>query len=154
MCSSVIQTITTFAFFAVSLQLAATSFVLTPRDIIGNGFGASYYSFSTASKASSPPWIQSSQWYVIISCQQVLAVSDFAYQPLGNTVKCLTAASNSDAVVVTIQPCREPASQKWTFGGGVVEVFGRKWLGVPEGRLVDGTKLQIWTCSTNNANQK
>jgi hypothetical protein len=33
-------------------------------------------------------------------------------------------------------------------------VFGNKCLDVPEGRFVDGTKLQIWTCSTNNANQK
>jgi hypothetical protein len=73
---------------------------------------------------------------------------------LENTAKCLTAASNSDAAIVTIQPCTGSASQKWTFGGGVVKVFGNKCLDVPEGRLVDGTKLQIWTCSTNNANQK
>ena len=32
-------------------------------------------------------------------------------------------------------------------------MFGTKCLDVPEGRLVDGTKLQIWTCSTNNPNQ-
>jgi len=66
----------------------------------------------------------------------------------------LTAASNVNAAAVTIQPCTGSASQKWTFGGGVVKVFGDKCLEVPEGSGADGTKVQISSCSTDNANQK
>jgi len=64
----------------------------------------------------------------------------------------LTAASNVNAAIVTIQPCTGSASQKWTFDGGVVKVFGDKCLEVPSG--TDGTKVQISSCSTNNPNQK
>ncbi|KIM37840.1 carbohydrate-binding module family 13 protein [Hebeloma cylindrosporum] len=105
--SSVIQTLTAFAFLAISV------------------------------KAQTPAFI-----------------GELLLEPGLNSAKCLTAASNADAAFVTIQPCTGSASQKWTFSGGVVKVFGNKCLDVPEGKLVDGTKLQIWTCSTNNANQK
>lgn len=68
--------------------------------------------------------------------------------------KCLTAASNTDGAIVTIQGCTGAAAQKWTFSGGTVKVFGTKCLDVPSGNTADGTKLQIWTCSVNNANQQ
>ncbi|KAF8071514.1 carbohydrate-binding module family 13 protein [Lyophyllum atratum] len=68
--------------------------------------------------------------------------------------KCLTAASNTDGAFVTIETCTYAANQEWTFSGGTIKVFGTKCLDVPEGSTVDGTKMQIWTCSTNNANQK
>jgi hypothetical protein len=68
--------------------------------------------------------------------------------------KCLTAASNTDGAKVTIQPCTNAASQKWTFsGGGQVKAYGNKCLDVTSGKNADGTKMQIWTCSTNNPNQ-
>ena len=86
--------------------------------------------------------------------QQVLAVFEFAHKPLGSIAKYLTAVQYSDTAIVTIQLCSGSASQQWTTRGGVVTVFGNKWLDVPEGRLADGTKPQIWTCSTNNANRK
>ncbi|KIM37844.1 carbohydrate-binding module family 13 protein [Hebeloma cylindrosporum] len=75
-------------------------------------------------------------------------------EPGLSSAKCLTAASNVNAASVTIQPCTGSASQKWTFGGGVVKVFGDKCLAVPEGSAADGTKLQISTCLTDNPNQK
>ncbi len=33
-------------------------------------------------------------------------------------------------------------------------VYGNKCLDVTDGKNADGTKMQIWTCSTNNPNQK
>ena len=112
-------------------------------------FGSNYNSFSAASKVGS-----SANPVLIVVRHQVLAISDFADKPLENTAKCLTAASNADAAIVTIQPCTGSASQQCTFRGGVVAVFGNKWLGVSESRLLDGTKLRIWTCSRSNANRK
>lgn len=68
---------------------------------------------------------------------------------------CLTAASNNDGAAVTIQSCTGSAAQKWTFAGnGQVTVYGNKCLDVTDGKNADGTKMQIWTCSTNNPNQK
>ncbi|KAF5379825.1 hypothetical protein D9615_005796 [Tricholomella constricta] len=68
--------------------------------------------------------------------------------------KCMTAASNTDGAVVTIEPCTYSANQKWTFTGGGVQIFGTKCLDVPSGSTVDGTKLQIWSCTGNNPNQQ
>ena len=68
--------------------------------------------------------------------------------------KCLTASSNSDGAAVTLQGCTGAAAQKWIFTGTTVTVFGNKCLDVTDGKNSDGTKLQIWTCSTNNANQQ
>lgn len=68
--------------------------------------------------------------------------------------KCLTAASNNDGAVVTIQGCTGADAQKWTFDGGSVKVFGNKCLDVTDGSTADGVKLQIWTCNVPNANQQ
>ncbi|PPQ83495.1 hypothetical protein CVT25_006985 [Psilocybe cyanescens] len=75
-------------------------------------------------------------------------------EPALTSAKCLTAASNTDGASVTIQSCNGSASQKWTFSGGSVKVFGNKCLDVTGGTTTDGTKMQIWTCTSNNANQQ
>lgn len=68
---------------------------------------------------------------------------------------CLTAASNNDGAIVTIESCTGATSQKWTFTGGSVQVYGNKCLDVTNGSTANGVKLQIWTCSTNgNPNQQ
>lgn len=75
-------------------------------------------------------------------------------QTVLNNGKCLTASSNTNGAAVTLQGCTGAAAQKWTFTGTTVTVFGNKCLDVTGGQNSDGTKLQIWTCSTNNANQQ
>jgi hypothetical protein len=77
------------------------------------------------------------------------------FQPGISSLKCLTAASNSDGARVTIQDCVSgQQNQMWVMNNGVnVRVFGNKCLDVPEGKTTDGTKLQIWTCSDGNQNQ-
>ncbi|KDQ24799.1 carbohydrate-binding module family 13 protein [Pleurotus ostreatus PC15] len=75
-------------------------------------------------------------------------------EPGVNNGKCLTAASNNDGAVVTIQGCTGADAQKWTFDGGSVKVFGNKCLDVTDGSTADGVKLQIWTCNVPNANQQ
>ncbi|KJA25073.1 carbohydrate-binding module family 13 protein [Hypholoma sublateritium FD-334 SS-4] len=82
-------------------------------------------------------------------------IGQLLLQPGLNTAICLTAASNNDGAAVTIQPCTGSTAQKWTFAGnGQVTVYGNKCLDVTDGKNADGTKMQIWTCSTNNPNQK
>ena len=72
-----------------------------------------------------------------------------------NLGKCITATSNVDGAPVTLQTCTGADSQKWTFDSGSVKVFGSKCLDVVNGQNADGTKLQIWTCSSNqNPNQQ
>jgi Ricin-type beta-trefoil lectin domain len=66
----------------------------------------------------------------------------------------LTAASNTDGAAVTIQGCTDAVAQKWTFTGGSVYIFDNKCLDVTGGSTADGTKLQIWTCTSNNQNQQ
>jgi hypothetical protein len=66
----------------------------------------------------------------------------------------LTAASNTDGAIVTIQACAGTTAQQWTFTAGSVKIFGNKCLDVPSGSTTNGNKLQIWTCGANNANQQ
>lgn len=76
-------------------------------------------------------------------------------QPRRSNAKCMTANSNSDGAQVTMQACTGADSQKWVFNDGSMKVFGNKCLDVVDGANVDGTKLQIWTCSDNkNPNQQ
>jgi hypothetical protein len=66
----------------------------------------------------------------------------------------MTAASNSDGATVTLQGCTGAPSQKWTFQDGSVKVYGNKCLDVSGGDDANGTKMQIWTCSSGNKNQQ
>ena len=89
-----------------------------------------------------------------ISAQTPPYIGALLLQPALTTNKCLTAASNTDGAIVSIQDCTGDASQKWTFTGGTVTVFGNKCLDVTDGNINDGALLQVWTCSANNANQQ
>ncbi|KAF8149025.1 macrophage activating glycoprotein [Crassisporium funariophilum] len=91
---------------------------------------------------------------VSVKAQAPAFKGELLLEPGINSAKCLTAASNNDGAQVTIQPCNGSASQKWTFAGGTAKVYGNKCLDATDGKVVDGTKMQIWTCSTNNANQQ
>ncbi|KAJ7806991.1 hypothetical protein B0H14DRAFT_1541165 [Mycena olivaceomarginata] len=78
--------------------------------------------------------------------------------PSANSGKCLTAASNADGAVVEIEDCitAGSTSQSWSTvsGSGAIQIFGNKCLDVSGGSTADGTKLQIWTCGSGNANQQ
>ncbi|KAJ7190229.1 hypothetical protein GGX14DRAFT_606290 [Mycena pura] len=76
--------------------------------------------------------------------------------PNSNSAKCLTAASNAEGAAVEIEDCiaAGSTSQSWTVSGATLQVFGTKCLDVTGGATADGTKMQITTCSTNNANQE
>jgi hypothetical protein len=65
----------------------------------------------------------------------------------------MTAASNADGAIVTIEACTAKTNQLWTFDGSGVRIFGNKCLDVKDGVNSDGTKLQIWTCATGSKNQ-
>lgn len=81
-------------------------------------------------------------------------LSPVLLEPGNDAGKCLTAANNANGAAVTLQPCTGADSQKWTFTGGVVQVFGSKCLDVTDGVNADGTKLQIWDCNNGDANQQ
>ncbi|KAJ7190226.1 ricin B lectin domain-containing protein, partial [Mycena pura] len=76
--------------------------------------------------------------------------------PSANAAKCITAASNVNGAAVEIEDCiaAGSASQSWTVSGSALQIFWDKCLDVTGGATADGTKMQIWTCNTNNANQK
>ncbi|KAF7319735.1 hypothetical protein MKEN_00755700 [Mycena kentingensis (nom. inval.)] len=76
--------------------------------------------------------------------------------PKASATKCLAAASNTDGAAVTVQDCVESTSQAWTITGtGALSIYGgSKCLDVTGGATASGTKLQIWSCSSGNANQK
>lgn len=73
----------------------------------------------------------------------------------GNSAgKCITAASNTNGAIVTIQSCTGADAQKWTFNSGAVKIFGSKCLDVTGGSTANGVKLQIWDCVAGSTNQK
>ncbi|KAJ3549863.1 hypothetical protein NMY22_g728 [Coprinellus aureogranulatus] len=91
----------------------------------------------------------------VVKAQLPEFIGELLLQPQINNQKCLTASSNADGAAIILSTCTGAANQKWTFTGnnGNVVVFGNKCLDVNEGVNADGTKLHLWTCSTNNANQ-
>ncbi|RDB26301.1 Endo-1,4-beta-xylanase A [Hypsizygus marmoreus] len=126
--------INTIIFFPVSLRsrtfaaLLSTMFHLASALILG---------FLQAASAQTPPF-----------------KGALLLEPGLTIGKCLTAASNKNGAPVTIEGCANFPSQKWTFTSGSVKIFGNKCLEVPGGNARDGTKLQISSCSTNDANQQ
>ncbi|KAH9481838.1 hypothetical protein JR316_0006368 [Psilocybe cubensis] len=91
---------------------------------------------------------------VLVNAQEPTFKGQLLIEPALTSAKCITAASNTDGAAVTIQTCTGSPSQQWTFSGGTVRVFDNKCLDVTNGTTVDGTKMQIWTCTSNNANQQ
>jgi hypothetical protein len=77
------------------------------------------------------------------------------FHPAASSSLCLAvsgeATANGSAVVVAT--CNGSASQSWTFEGGTLRVYGTKCLDVPSGNTTNGTKMQIWDCTTGNTNQ-
>ncbi|KAJ7226451.1 ricin B lectin domain-containing protein [Mycena rebaudengoi] len=77
---------------------------------------------------------------------------------------CISVAANGDGEPVFIHDCNTQKDLKnqdwettWAVRGdtapGPITIFGNKCLDVPNGANVDGTALQIWTC-TGGPNQK
>ncbi|KAJ7589816.1 carbohydrate-binding module family 13 protein [Mycena floridula] len=76
-------------------------------------------------------------------------------EPSLNSGKCMTAASQTDGAIVTLQDCTGATNQQWLFVGGSVKIFNQVFcLDVTGGSTVDGVKLQIWTCGAGNKNQQ
>jgi len=110
----------------------------------------SHISVSRQVQGSAPSAALAEQLYVFFPF-----VLSNTYECQFSLAKCITAASDTNGAAVTLQACTGSASQKWTFpGDSTVRVFGNKCLDVKDGLNKDGTQLQIWTCSANNANQK
>ncbi|KAF8987023.1 hypothetical protein BDQ17DRAFT_1258183, partial [Cyathus striatus] len=58
--------------------------------------------------------------------------------------KCLTTSTNSNGSPLIIQTCTGASSQKFTFSGGRLTLFGGSMcLDVVNGQNVNGVKLQI-----------
>ncbi|QRV77601.1 ricin-type beta-trefoil lectin domain protein [Ceratobasidium sp. AG-Ba] len=76
-------------------------------------------------------------------------------QPGNNAAKCLQPTANQDGAAVVVADCVGGDAQKWTFTNtnGNIKIYGNKCLDVKDGKVADGTKLQIWTCGNANANQ-
>ncbi|KAH8104240.1 carbohydrate-binding module family 13 protein [Phellopilus nigrolimitatus] len=82
-------------------------------------------------------------------------LSPVLLEPGNDAGMCLTAAADTNGANVPILPCTGGDSQKWTFDGGRVTLYGgSKCLDVAGGANADGTKLQIWDCTANDANQQ
>ncbi|KAJ7650908.1 carbohydrate-binding module family 13 protein [Roridomyces roridus] len=97
-----------------------------------------------------------SLFIALVVAQTPAYTGELLIEPGLNSGKCLTAASNADGAIVTIQTCTGATSQKWTFNDGSIKIFGNsKCLDVVGGSTTNGNKFQIWTCSTNhNPNQQ
>jgi len=74
-------------------------------------------------------------------------------EPGLSSTKCLTAASDTDGAIVTIESCNGGPNQKWTFAGGSIKIFSNRCLDATAGNTTDGSKVQIWTCYDNTPNQ-
>jgi hypothetical protein len=95
--------------------------------------------------------------------------------PGASATKCLTASSNANNAAVEIEDCdgsagtffsagfgefpiltsvaHTPQGQSWTLVSGTLQTFGNKCLDVTSGSTTNGNKMQIYTCSSGNANQ-
>ncbi|KAJ7710462.1 ricin B lectin domain-containing protein [Mycena rosella] len=72
--------------------------------------------------------------------------------PIISNTTCLTAPTNANGGEVVVQPCDGSTSQLWTaFVFGLV-IYGDMY--VTNGNTANGTKLQIWACTSGDANQQ
>ncbi|KAH6891599.1 ricin B lectin domain-containing protein [Coprinopsis sp. MPI-PUGE-AT-0042] len=74
-----------------------------------------------------------------------------------DTTKCITAAGEYDGAPVELQACRTDIwrpEQVFHFDGNLIKPLSTdKCLDVKDGNPNSGTRLQVWTCSTDNPNQ-
>ena len=89
------------------------------------------------------------------------AAAGVPIHPKGSTSLCLGVAGHATAngSAVEIAACDGSASQQWTYdgtssSGGSLRTFGTACLDVPDGNAANGMKLQIWSCTANNKNQR
>ena len=71
-----------------------------------------------------------------------------------DSLTCLTASDLTNGAAVTVEPCNVQLHQSFVFSGGAVTINGTKCLDVTDGVNADGTKIQIWDCTTNDVNQQ
>jgi len=76
-------------------------------------------------------------------------------QPGANAKKCLRA-DNSNGAAVVLADCTGGSDQQWKFSSsGAISLYnGGKCLDVTNGANTNGNKLQVWDCSSGNANQQ
>ncbi|MFD9740801.1 SMP-30/gluconolactonase/LRE family protein [Umezawaea sp. NPDC059074] len=85
------------------------------------------------------------------AAQQWSARDDGSVSALG---KCLDAAGTANGAVVRISDCAGTTAQRWTADAGrLVNAAAQKCLDATGVSSADGTKLQLWACSTG-ANQQ
>jgi hypothetical protein len=89
----------------------------------------------------------------LVAAQTPTYKGQLLLQPGRTSAKCLQA-ENRDGAPVVLADCVGGASQKWTFSGGSVKLYGNKCLDVKDGANVNGVKLQVWTCAAGNPNQQ
>ncbi|CAE6532669.1 unnamed protein product [Rhizoctonia solani] len=90
----------------------------------------------------------------LAAAQYPAYTGELLVSPGRNAGKCLDA-ENYDGAPVKIADCNGGATQKWTFGDNYhVKIHGNKCLDVKDGKDANGSKLQIWSCNGNSANQK
>ncbi|KAH6891600.1 ricin B lectin domain-containing protein [Coprinopsis sp. MPI-PUGE-AT-0042] len=84
--------------------------------------------------------------------------SIYRIRSLVDETKCITAAGEYDGAPVELQACRTDIwrpEQVFHFDGDLIKPLATdKCLDVKDGNPNSGTKLQVWTCSTNNPNQR
>jgi len=85
------------------------------------------------------------------AAQQWSARDDGSVAALG---KCLDAAGTANGAVVRISDCVGTTAQRWTADAGrLVNAAAQKCLDATGVSSADGTRLQLWSCSTG-ANQQ
>jgi gluconolactonase len=68
--------------------------------------------------------------------------------------KCLTAAGTANGAAAQISDCTGSTAQRWTADAGrLVNAGSQKCLDATGPSSTDGTKLQIWSCSTGTNQQ-
>jgi alpha-galactosidase len=69
--------------------------------------------------------------------------------------KCLTANGTGDGALVQLFSCNGSTSQRWTYrqNGNLVNAASSKCLDALGGGSADLTKLGVWPCGNNQANQ-
>lgn len=69
--------------------------------------------------------------------------------------KCLTANGTADGAFVQLFSCNGSTAQRWTYrqNGNLANAASNKCLDALGGGSADLTKLGVWPCGTNQANQ-
>lgn len=85
--------------------------------------------------------------------QQNLSAATAAITLKADAHLCLASTGKDNGAAIVVATCDGSASQAWSSDNNTLRLFGSKCLDVVDGKIQNGSRLQLWDCFEKNTNQ-